>query len=33
MRRSGVMVIDVPPARAAQAVVQRYLELKRHGRM
>jgi uncharacterized protein (DUF58 family) len=33
MRRAGVMVIDVPPARAAQAVVQRYLELKRHGRM
>jgi uncharacterized protein (DUF58 family) len=33
MRRSGVMVIDAPPARAAQAVVQGYLELKRHGRM
>ena len=33
MRRSGVMVIDVTPARAAEAVVQRYLELKRHGRM
>jgi uncharacterized protein (DUF58 family) len=33
MRRSGVMVLDVPPERAAQAVVQRYLELKRHGRM
>jgi uncharacterized protein (DUF58 family) len=33
MRRSGVMVVDVPPQRAAQAVVQRYLELKRHGRM
>jgi hypothetical protein len=27
------MVIDVPPTRAAQAVVQRYMELKRHGRM
>jgi hypothetical protein len=33
MRRSGVMVLDVAPERAAQAVVQRYLELKRHGRM
>jgi uncharacterized protein (DUF58 family) len=33
MRRAGVMVLDVPPTRAAQAVVQRYLELKRHGRM
>lgn len=33
MRRSGVMVLDVAPQRAAQAVVQRYLELKRRGRM
>lgn len=33
MRRSGVMVLDVAPERAAQAVVQRYLELKRRGRM
>lgn len=33
MRRSGVMVMDVAPERAAQAVVQRYLELKRRGRM
>lgn len=33
MRRSGVLVLDVAPERAAQAVVQRYLELKRRGRM
>lgn len=33
MRRSGVLVLDVAPQRAAQAVVQRYLELKRRGRM
>src|SRR6266566_4714133 len=33
MRRAGVIVLDVPPARAAQAVVARYLELKRRGRL
>ena len=33
MRRAGVIVVDVPPARAAQAVVSRYLELKRRGRL
>ncbi|MBI1967714.1 MAG: DUF58 domain-containing protein [Gemmatimonadetes bacterium] len=33
MRRAGVLVIDVPPARAAQAVVARYLDLKRRGRL
>jgi uncharacterized protein (DUF58 family) len=33
MRRSGVIVVDVPPARAAQAVVAQYLELKRRGRL
>lgn len=33
MRRSGVLVIDVPPERAAAAVVSRYLELKRRGRL
>ncbi len=33
MRRAGVIVVDVPPARAAQAVVTRYLELKRRGRL
>ncbi len=33
MRRAGVLVLDVPPARAAQAVVARYLELKRRGRL
>src|SRR5207249_4312950 len=27
MRRGGVLVLDVPPARAAQAVVAKYLEL------
>src|SRR2546427_7554954 len=31
MRRAGVVVVDVPPARAAQAVVAQYLELKRRG--
>ena len=33
MRRAGVLVIDVTPARAAQAVVARYLDLKRRGRL
>jgi uncharacterized protein (DUF58 family) len=33
MRRAGVIVLDVPPERAAQAVVGRYLELKRRGRL
>ena len=33
MRRAGVMVLDVPPQRAAQAVVAKYLELKRRGRL
>lgn len=33
MRRAGVVVIDVPPQRAAQAVVARYLDLKRRGRL
>jgi uncharacterized protein (DUF58 family) len=31
MRRAGVLVIDVTPARAAQAVVAKYLDLKRRG--
>ncbi|MGH7607573.1 MAG: DUF58 domain-containing protein, partial [Gemmatimonadales bacterium] len=31
MRRAGVLVIDVTPQRAAQAVVRRYLDLKRRG--
>ncbi|MGH7700215.1 MAG: DUF58 domain-containing protein, partial [Gemmatimonadales bacterium] len=31
MRRAGVLVLDVPPERAAQAVVTQYLELKRRG--
>jgi len=31
MRRAGVLVIDVTPERAAQAVVAKYLELKRRG--
>jgi uncharacterized protein (DUF58 family) len=31
MRRAGVLVIDVTPQRAAQAVVAKYLELKRRG--
>jgi hypothetical protein len=26
-------VLDVPPARAAEAVVDKYLELKRRGRL
>jgi uncharacterized protein (DUF58 family) len=33
MRRAGVLVLDVPPARAAQAVVAKYLELKRRGHL
>jgi len=33
MRRSGVVVLDVPPGRAGPAVVDRYLELKRRGRL
>jgi uncharacterized protein (DUF58 family) len=33
MRRAGVLVLDVPPARAAQAVVAQYLDLKRRGRL
>jgi uncharacterized protein (DUF58 family) len=32
MRRAGVLVLDVPPERAAQAVVAKYLDLKRRGR-
>lgn len=31
MRRQGVLVLDVPPRGAADAVVQRYLQLKRRG--
>jgi uncharacterized protein (DUF58 family) len=31
MRRAGVLVIDVAPERAAQAVVTKYLDLKRRG--
>ena len=33
MRRAGVLVLDVPPSRAAEAVVDKYLELKRRGRL
>lgn len=33
MRRAGVLVLDVPPERAAEAVVDKYLELKRRGRL
>ncbi|HET9708673.1 MAG TPA: DUF58 domain-containing protein [Gemmatimonadales bacterium] len=33
MRRAGVMVLDVAPERAAEAVVDRYLELKRRGHL
>jgi uncharacterized protein (DUF58 family) len=33
MRRAGVIVLDVAPQRAAQAVVAKYLELKRRGRL
>jgi len=31
MRRAGVVVIDVTPQRAAQAVVSKYIDLKRRG--
>jgi uncharacterized protein (DUF58 family) len=33
MRRAGVLVLDVPPSRAAEAVVDKYQELKRRGRL
>jgi len=33
MRRAGVLVLDVPPAQADAAVVGKYLELKRRGRL
>src|SRR6266576_220415 len=33
MRRAGVLVLDVPPERAAEAVVAKYLDLKRRGRL
>ncbi len=33
MRRAGIVVLDVPPERAAEAVVDRYLELKRRGHL
>ena len=33
MRRAGVLVLDVSPTRAAEAVVDKYLELKRRGRL
>ena len=33
MRRAGVLVLDVPPERAAAAVVAKYLDLKRRGRL
>ena len=33
MRRAGVVVLDVPPLRAAEAVVRQYLDLKRRGRL
>jgi uncharacterized protein (DUF58 family) len=33
MRRAGVIVLDVAPEHAARAVVARYLELKRRGRL
>jgi choline dehydrogenase-like flavoprotein len=33
MRRAGVVVLDVAPQRAAEAVVAQYLELKRRGRL
>jgi uncharacterized protein (DUF58 family) len=33
MRRAGVLVVDVAPQRAAEAVVAQYLELKRRGRL
>ncbi len=31
MRRQGVLILDVPPQRAAEAVVQQYAHLKRRG--
>jgi uncharacterized protein (DUF58 family) len=31
MRRTGAVVLDVPPQRASAAVTDRYLELKRRG--
>ena len=31
MRARGVMVLDVPPAGAGAAVVERYQQLKRRG--
>ncbi len=31
VRRRGVLVLDVPPARASQAVVDQYTQLKRRG--
>ena len=31
MRRQGVLVLDVPPGAAAEAVVERYQQLKRRG--
>jgi len=33
MRRSGALVLDVEPQHASRAVVDRYLELKRRGRL
>ena len=33
MRRAGVLVLDVAPDRAAHAVVAKYLDLKRRGRL
>ena len=33
IRRAGVLVLDVAPQRAAQAVVANYLDLKRRGRL
>jgi uncharacterized protein (DUF58 family) len=33
MRRSGAVVLDVPPERASRSVVEQYLELKRRGRL
>jgi uncharacterized protein (DUF58 family) len=33
MRQAGALVLDVEPHRASAAVVERYLELKRRGRL
>jgi hypothetical protein len=33
MRRQGVIVLDVPPAAAGEAVVARYDQLKRRGKI